>query len=229
MHKGTGKVSEIFLEAGAAARIECPETLIPAPGQYVHAYAIGSNAPLPFALFPSGPIASNPIASGSIASGLSTGGFLAAPPIPAEWIPGTRLILRGPLGKGFRLPRTARRIALIGLDHSPGRLLALIGPAIDQDAAIALASDNAPANLPLAMEIIPLSSLTELLNWADYAAIDLPRDQLPQIATLRLPAETQVLIHTSMPCGALAECGACAITVKRGWKLACKDGPVFDL
>jgi NAD(P)H-flavin reductase len=37
------------------------------------------------------------------------------------------------------------------------------------------------------------------------------------------------LVVAPMPCGGLAECGVCAVTTRRGWKLACKDGPVFDL
>ncbi|MBI3152940.1 MAG: hypothetical protein HYZ21_12455, partial [Chloroflexi bacterium] len=40
--------------------------------------------------------------------------------------------------------------------------------------------------------------------------------------------EAQVLIRTQMPCGALAECGICAVMVGQQWKMACKDGPVFD-
>jgi NAD(P)H-flavin reductase len=37
-----------------------------------------------------------------------------------------------------------------------------------------------------------------------------------------------VLLRTQMPCGALAECGVCAVRTRGGWKMACKDGPVFD-
>jgi hypothetical protein len=44
-----------------------------------------------------------------------------------------------------------------------------------------------------------------------------------------LPCPAQVLITTPMPCAGLAKCGACAIASRRGWKLACEDGPVFDL
>jgi dihydroorotate dehydrogenase electron transfer subunit len=40
--------------------------------------------------------------------------------------------------------------------------------------------------------------------------------------------EAQILIHTPVPCGGVAECGVCAVTSKSGWKLACRDGPVFD-
>jgi hypothetical protein len=32
-----------------------------------------------------------------------------------------------------------------------------------------------------------------------------------------------------MPCAGLAACGVCAVQTRRGWKLACVDGPVFDL
>jgi len=38
----------------------------------------------------------------------------------------------------------------------------------------------------------------------------------------------QVLVRTPVPCGGIAECGVCAVTLKSEWKLACKDGPVFD-
>jgi hypothetical protein len=27
----------------------------------------------------------------------------------------------------------------------------------------------------------------------------------------------------------MGKCGVCAVKVKRGWKMACVDGPVFDL
>jgi hypothetical protein len=27
----------------------------------------------------------------------------------------------------------------------------------------------------------------------------------------------------------MADCGVCGVKGRRGWRLACKDGPVFDL
>jgi hypothetical protein len=27
----------------------------------------------------------------------------------------------------------------------------------------------------------------------------------------------------------MGECGVCAVNLRKGYKLACKDGPVFDL
>ena len=76
----------------------------------------------------------------------------------------------------------------------------------------------------------------DVCDWADYIAVDTVRESLPELrkmlgagSPLKVRNEAQVLIRVSMPCGALAECGVCAIETRRGQLLACKDGPVFDL
>jgi dihydroorotate dehydrogenase electron transfer subunit len=85
-----------------------------------------------------------------------------------------------------------------------------------------------------------LSALPELLNWADFIAIDLPLATLPDLRSrlglnagvdrhLHLHCPAQALVLSPMPCGGLAECGVCAVPSPRGWKLACDDGPVFNL
>jgi len=90
MQQGTGELVELFLENGLrGGRMLCPQNLIPAPGQYLLVYDPASNDPLPTPVFNVGSI---------------PGGFLAAPPIPPMWQPGTTLSLRGPLGRGFSLP-----------------------------------------------------------------------------------------------------------------------------
>ena len=43
------------------------------------------------------------------------------------------------------------------------------------------------------------------------------------------PGAGQALVTLPMPCGGLGECGACAVPIRRGWKLACQDGPVLDV
>ena len=71
--------------------------------------------------------------------------------------------------------------------------------------------------------------------WADYAAIDVKRDSLEALREGLVERDqlrtnsAQALVRTPMPCSGLAECGVCAVTVRRGWKLACKDGPVLGL
>ncbi len=219
MHQGSAELIEIYLNGKSAGRIRCDPRLVPAPGQYLLAQALSE---------PDAPLA-HPVFS----AGLCPGGFYAAPPLPADWRPGAHLNIRGPLGKGFQLPPTARFVALAVFGEDPARLLALAEPALTQNAAVVLLADAAPEGLPAAIEISPLSALPETLRWADYIAFDLPRAALP--TTLKLITDTsysrdgQALIETPIPCGGMGECGVCAVSLRKGYKLACKDGPVFDL
>jgi len=229
MHIGEGLVKEIvLLDGSTAARILCASNLIPAPGQYLLAHVDGSDAPLPVPVF-------------SAESNLQ--GFLAAPPIPAAWIPGARLHLRGPLGHGFVIPSSARRVALVAWDNFSARLAPLTNLAYKQEAAVTLVSDTQPDDLSLQVEVQPFSALDEVVKWADYIAVDVARASLPQLrerlglgqqAKVRVGSgyfihEMQILISTPMPCGGVAECGVCAVFVRHNWKMACKDGPVFAL
>ena len=220
--QGTGELVELYLESRlTGGRLLCPQNLIPSPGEYLLAHDPASNAPLSVPVFNAGPV---------------PGGFLLAPPIPLPWHPGTSLSLRGPLGRGFSLPASVRRVALVALGETAARLKPLIPAAMGQDASITLVSDLDLPDLPSEVEIQPVSALPEVAKWADYMALDLSRESLPGLREklglgeqAKVPFEAQVLIVMSMPCGGMAECGVCAVTVRRGWKMACKDGPVFDL
>jgi len=216
------KITElILLDGKPAARILCPPRLIPAPGQYLLAHAGGSDSPLAASVF---------------AAKIFADGFLAAPPMSSSWTPGTRLHLRGPLGHGFVLPTSARRAALIAFDDSPARLLSLLDLALKQESSVALVCETPPDDLPLQVEVQPLQALSDVCNWADYVAMDAGRESLPELrekfgvrSPLEARYEAQILVRTSMPCGALAQCGVCAVEVRHGHLLACDDGPVFDL
>jgi NAD(P)H-flavin reductase len=103
---------------------------MPAPGQYVLAHAPElSAAPLPVTLF---------------ASRVENETLVAAPPLPAAWLPGMRLDLRGPIGQGFDLPAAAHHLALAcgGLPH---RLLGLVERALSRGCEAVLFCD-APAS-----------------------------------------------------------------------------------
>ena len=222
----SGRLTEIWLENGqAAGRIT--SAVAPGPGQYVLAQpSEEGQETLPAALFTSGEAA---------------GGFIAAPPLPVNWRPGEELRLRGPAGKGFILPKGVRRVGLLALDETPSRLLPLAVQAFKAGAEAALVCDIhtidlAPHRLPTSLEVDALEALPAVLAWADFVAIDLPAGRLPQLRQIlgvrageRLSCAAQALVLTPMPCGATAECGACAVKGRRSWKLACKDGPVFDL
>ncbi len=201
-------------------RIAVPPRLSLKPGQYLLATARRPAQTLPDVLFP---------------SSISNDEILLAPPLPPDWLPGTELSLRGPQGKGFHLPATARRLALGALDSHPFRLLPLLAPALAQGLEIALFTPLIPPSLPPEVEVLPVTALPDAPAWADYLALDLPWTALPQLRFRLdlqpgrpLPCQAEVLVVMAMPCGGLASCGVCAIKSRSGWKFTCQDGPVFD-
>ena len=219
-----GRVSEVRLGLGGEleALITCPPGAIPPAGRYLSAWApTEADAPLATPLFLSQP---------------TRDGFWAASPLPPSWIPGTQLILRGPLGRGFDLPNTVSRLALASLGASPARLLPLALAALERDCAVTLFTTASLPGLATKIEIFPLDALGEALSWPDLLALDLPLERLPSLrsllglsATQLLPCSAQVLLGTPLPCAGIGECGACAVPSRRGYKLACVDGPVFAL
>jgi hypothetical protein len=220
MHIEKGQILELILEDGYRyVRVSCSASLIPSPGQYLLA-SDGSDSPLPVPLF---------------YTDFAPQGFISTVPDTVAWTPGRGILLRGPLGRGFMLPLSARKVCLVAFDDSPSRLRGLIRPALAQDAAVVLVCESAPENLADDVEVQPLSTLCDILAWANYAAFDVTRENLPrlreQLGKQRQQLAgvgAQVLVRTPVPCGGIADCGICAVTTKSEWKLACKDGPVFD-
>ena len=218
MHTGKGQVVELVLRDGLRhARIACAANLIPSPGQYLLA-GTASDSPLP-----------DPIPYTDSAPD----GFLAGP-APDHWTPGLEISLRGPLGRGFVLPASARKIALIPFHNHPERLYPLIRPALKQGAAVVLVNSTSHDHLSDDVEVQPLSALDEVLSWADWIAMDMAREEVPGLRDLlgrqkQSPGlrDAEVLIRTSVPCGGIAECGVCGLVTKSGWKMACREGPVF--
>ncbi len=219
MKIGEGQLHEIYLNS--SAWIICPPELIPSPGQYLLAHAHGSDSPLAVPVF---------------FSDSAPNGFRSAPLTDSAWNPGARLHLRGPLGHGFSVPEFARKVALIAFDESPARLRGLISIALKQAAEVVLVSNFAVEDIPETVEVQPLQAMLDIYQWADYAAFDVARENLNQLKEMlgkigqaKSAREAQVLVRAPMPCGALAECGICALTIRHEWKMICKDGPVFAM
>lgn len=239
---------EVRLENGGwmSGRNQCPSGLYPGPGQYLLAHAIGQDETLATPLFAARALLkltgeeTQPVQSSFAGNKTYPGTHVAedlelAPALPASWTAGTRLAVRGPLGQGFNLPKSARRVALVALGAFAHRLLPLAEQALAQGAAVALYTRHVPGQLSPEVEVLPLDSLGEALNWTDYLAFDLSPTALPALkkrfglaAHTPMPVPAQVLVQVPMPCGGMGECGLCAVDQRRGWKLACKDGPVFD-
>lgn len=221
MRNYPGQVTKVQLEpdGSVGAWIACPVRAIPYPGQYL--LATDQEAVLATPLF---------------ASESTSGGFLAAPPIPGRWVPGSRLRLRGPLGHGFNIPETVKRLVLVAVGDRISRLMEVAIHLLRKDAEIALFTDAPLGPIPTAIEVNPLHILPDSLSWPDFLALDLPLESLPDLRQIfglareeRLACPAQALILSPMPCGSLADCSICAVRGRRSWKLACKDGPVFNL
>ena len=224
----TGRVQELLLEPyqNASARLQMPADALPRAGQYLQVHdPADPEEVLPSQAFPVGPPELDR-RSGESQLAVSV-------PLRAAWQPGTELELRGPLGQGFKLPRQLRRLALVALGSGPGRLLPLVSEAARR-LQIVLFAASEPANLSLEVEVQPFKALNEGLAWADFLALDVPVDRLDELPSL-LEADTtrppagQALVHVTMPCGGLADCGLCTVQARRGTRLVCKQGPVFSL
>jgi hypothetical protein len=232
MQNDTGKISLIQIgpDCSRSAQIDCDPRLIPNPGGYLLAHNPNEpDAVLGQALFPVG-----------LPAFIEEDDTLPAinlAPIPRTWHPGTSLQLRGPLGHAFDLPPAVRSLGLIALGESAGRLLPLVPMAMEKNADIAIFSDVPLPQLPPVIEIHTINAVPEAISWADFLAIDIPLENIPFLRSLLqldpydyLSCPAQILVSTPMPCAGVAECGVCALSWrKKGYALACKDGPVFNL
>ena len=191
--------------------------------------------------------------------------MLVPPAHPAATLrPGDEVNLIGPLGQGFEVPTTARRLLLVaGTTHlpvllpltqsrnrvfrkKPGFSIALLLSAPTSTALYPI------SHLPPALEVhvvtadgsaghhgSALDLLPDLVRWADCVCIAPlhPDDPATYPALAEIVREVrlepghhfaQALVVPPMACG-VGACQGCAVQTTRGTKLACTDGPVFDL
>jgi NAD(P)H-flavin reductase len=223
-----GRIVEILLEGyqNAAAILACSKQAVPKAGEYLQAYS--PTDPLEV-------VATSLFSSGDVEVQSNSDEFVSLPitgSLPESWLPGTQVLLRGPFGNGFNPPKRACRIALVALETNPGRLIPLISAATGQGAEVALFSESDQVSLPLTVELQKLRDLSKGLRWADYLAADVNLKNIQLMETLpRIPTSliSEILISAPMPCGGMAKCGICSLHTRKGSKLACEDGPVFNL
>lgn len=226
-----GRLAETLLEGyqNATARLYFPPQMkLPKAGQYLQLVALQDELQaVPVSAFASG-----------VAEHAQDGGFLLPilAQLPEHWQPGDELSIRGPLGRGFELPKRAKRVALAALAGNPGRLLPLASAALTQGCEVALCTDAAVASLPAAVELRGLADLPAVIAWGDYLALDIKIEELEVLeenlgksSPLPRALEAQALVDSPMPCGGMAKCGVCAVPVRKGERLLCEDGPVLDL
>ena len=222
MTPNLGRILEFRLEPDGrkSVQIGCDPKTVPAPGKYLLADAPADEDSL--------------LALPLFTREVFPDGFLAAPveeTLPPSWEIGTTLALRGPLGRGFNLPAVTRNLALAAAGDTAARLLPLVALA----GSTALFTDLPVPDLPTRVEVQPLADLPDALGWADFVAVDIPLERVDALVGILgredggpLPPG-QVLVHASMPCGGLAECGVCAVRIGRKSVLLCVEGPVVEL
>jgi len=204
---------------GRAIRISNQLSHAPAPGEYYLAFTPGTSQILPTALFPY---------EIDMESLTLCGNF------PVEWQPGASINIQGPLGNGFHPPSIAGKIALLATDASlSDRLYALMLQSLSRGLAVAWVADSIPEQFPPQVELLDSSDLLEAVDWSDYSAAAVTLTVLGSLMNrfdhyAGLKKKVDVLLDAPMVCGN-ARCGVCAVETKKGWKLVCKDGPVFKL
>ncbi len=221
------KLIEVTSIGGEMAGIlEMPESSCPEPGQYLPCQRIEAKVSVPVNLF----------RVYTQQEGICFG------PIPADWQPGDDIAIGPVKGKGFSLPKSARRIGLLAMGVSPSRILSLVHKGLEQHSAITLFTDYENSGsyyrqIPSDVEISPMASLGQDLDWPDFLAVDTEHDKVGDLYDLlrythpktALPFDGEILLRVEMPCHGLGSCGVCAVETSRGWRMACVDGPVFPL
>lgn len=209
-------------------RAQLETDLAPGPGQVVLARL--SPADDPYLRRPLWPVHTRP------------DGFALelAPGDPARpfLTPGTSVSLLGPVGRRASPPTQPPANVLLIANVHPDRLLPLAAPTLRVGGGVTLLLGRPyPIEaLPPEIEIRsghPAALISEYGGWADrvYVHFDpaLPPDLTEQLrATFPHPEQVLVLLSPSMPCGTGA-CQACAVRLRRGWALVCRDGLLFDL
>jgi len=170
--------------------------------------------------------------------------------------PGDTLDVIGPLGRGFPLPKNVRHLLLVSDTPAMGPLLGQMERAIAAGAAVTLVLGSSRASalypvaaLPPAVEYQaatldgslgyrgPVTELLpDLLRWADMTCLVgstlLYQTVRRQMEQARLRAEANFLYglvaDSPLACG-MGACLSCAVSTPNGFKLACVEGPVFDL
>jgi dihydroorotate dehydrogenase electron transfer subunit len=171
-----------------------------------------------------------------------------------EWLSqrkaGELVDLLGPLGNGFEIYPSSRNLLLVAGGVGVAPLLALAEKAIAEGLSVKLLIGEKSSTKIYPERLLP-SGIKPLITTEDgsLGQKGMVTDILPQfvseadqvficgpLAMYRAIAKmgkklgnkpTQVVLETVMGCG-VGACLSCSIETKRGRKLVCKDGPVFE-
>ncbi len=166
---------------------------------------------------------------------------------------GAALNMLGPLGQGWQIASDVRALALVGTLSFASALFGLAHYATTRGLAVSMLlgssnEDEAPPPFLLSEAVEynvahasdPVAAALDLLDeetlrWADLLAIALPLDTLSAVAErvrrVRLQWRrgfAQVALLPFLAC-CVGVCGVCMVDLHHAKRLACIDGPIFDL
>lgn len=171
-------------------------------------------------------------------------------PAREQYVPGQLFSLMGPVGKPLRFRQKLRSILLIAYDTAPIPLLMTLPALLDRQAGVTLAllgsarqyeTDHLPSEVEIirAEDNLTWSDMVMTLGWADQVLATVGEgDELALFADIlriikerrsELPANYAFgLSQRCLPCG-VGACHACVLHLRGQRKLACLEGPAFDL
>jgi len=172
-----------------------------------------------------------------------------------EWLarrqPGDELDVLGPLGRGYSVAPTSRRLLLVAGGVGVAPLVMLADEAVAKGLTVTLAMGAATAAAVYPSRLLPpeveclvatedgslgreglvTDLLAEPLAWADQVFACGPRGMIAALRRLpRRPgaAPIQVSLEERMGCG-VGVCFGCVVETRQGLERVCQDGPVFTL
>lgn len=188
-----------------------------------------------------------------------TMGTMGAGDALADWLEmrpaGAAVEVLGPWGRALPSDERARHVILLARGTALLDLLALCRMLVDRGVAVVVLHDAATASALLPPSLLPtaveyrvatadgtvgtpgsaLDLLPPLLPWADALYAALPPELYPPLRDMvhrgRLRVRrgfATVLAAAPLACYAAA-CDGCAVPLRNGQGLLCKDGPAFDL
>ena len=158
----------------------------------------------------------------------------------------------GPLGHGYEVHAQSRQLLLVAGGIGVAPLVWLADQAVEEgkSATLVLGGRTAeqifPASLlPPEVEVVVMTedgslgrrglvteAFAEHLEWCDQAFACGPNAMFQAMAEAqrrcRVRRDVQVLLEEGMGCGT-GICYGCAVEMRRGMRLVCKDGPKFEL
>jgi dihydroorotate dehydrogenase electron transfer subunit len=173
-----------------------------------------------------------------------------------EWLsrrkPGDQVATFGPLGRGFTVKDSSRNLLLVagGIGIAPLIWLAEEGIAKGQNVTLLAGARTAAqvfpeAMLPPEVELVVTTedgslgrrglvseAFADYLPWADQVFACGPNPMFRALAEARrklgLRKSVQILMEERMCCGT-GVCFSCAVFARKGPRLVCKDGPMFEI